>query len=411
MRKFIPLLLLLVFMVSGCSLLKNQSINSVPKNSNGSVDVSTNGKVRITFVVSVPGYTPEDADIYIGASFNGWNPGDPATKMNKVADNEYELTLEFDAGEHIEFKFTRGNWETVEKGEKGEEISNRTMEIKESGVFKFEVKHWRDFVEKGLVEVNLPHTLTGDFESFELFSPELNNKRNIIVYLPPSYKNDLQKRYPVLYMHDGQNLFDAVTSFVGEWEADETAEKLIKSGEIKEIIIVGIYNKGDQRLTEYSPWPFSSDGYTSEGKGDLYVDFIINSLKPYIDGHFRTLPDRESTAIAGSSMGGLISLYAAFKKPEIFGMVGAMSSSFWVSNGKIFDFVENAGVRNLRIYIDMGTGEGAQALKDTIKMVSLLKSIGYTDDTLLYVEDKGALHNEQFWAKRFPEMLKFFFGK
>jgi len=168
---------------------------------------------------------------------------------------------------------------------------------------------------------------------------------------------------------------------------------------------------GDQRLTEYSPWPFSNKDYSSNGKGDLYVDFVVNTLKPYIDNHFRTLTNRENTAIAGSSMGGLISLYAAFKKPEVFGMVGAMSPSFWVSDGKIFDFVKNAGAGNLKVYIDMGTGEGIQVLEDTRRMVALLKNIGQTDETLLYVEDEDALHNEKFWAKRFPKMLRFFFGK
>ena len=413
MSKIFPFLLLLVLIISACSLQQNHDPNtSMPGEvTKDSAKALSQDKVEITFRVHIPDYTPKDAKIYIGASFNGWNPGDPATEMKKVADKVYELTMKFKIGEYIEFKFTRGNWETVEKGEKGEEIPNRTMKITKSGVFEFEVKHWRDFIEKGGEEVELLHTLTGNFETFELYSPELNNKRTVIVYLPPNYKKDIQKSYPVLYMHDGQNLFDAATSFMGEWEADETAEKLIANGEIKELIIVGIYNMGDQRLTEYSPWPFSNKDYSSNGKGDLYVDFVVNTLKPYIDNHFRTLTNRENTAIAGSSMGGLISLYAAFKKTEVFGMVGAMSPSFWVSDGKIFDFVKNAGAGNLKVYIDMGTGEGIQVLEDTRRMVALLKNIGQTDETLLYVEDEDALHNEKFWAKRFPKMLRFFFGK
>ncbi|AKI98261.1 hypothetical protein IX53_04495 [Kosmotoga pacifica] len=375
------------------------------------VEPAVQGEVEVTFRVTVPNYTPDDAEIYIGGSFNNWNPGDPKTKMTKIAEKTYEITLKFDAGTLVEFKFTRGNWETVEKGEKGEEISNRAIKVKDPGVYEFDVKHWRDFVERGDIEVGIPHTLTGHFEKFQLYSPELNNERTIIVYLPPSYKKDKEKRYPVLYMHDGQNIFDTATSFVGEWEVDETCERLITLGELRELIIVGIYNTGEQRLSEYSPWPFSGDGYSSEGKGDLYVDFIINTLKPYIDTHFRTLTDNDNTAIAGSSMGGLISLYAGFRNPEVFGMVGAMSSSFWITGGKIFEFVENAGVDNLKLYIDIGTAEVEQALKDTRNMIDLLKKLGYTDKNLLYVEDEGGLHNERFWAKRFPTMVKFFFGK
>jgi len=202
--------------------------------------------------------------------------------------------------------------------------------IEKEGTYEFKVYHWRDYVE----ETGLgTHTIVGNIITFKMKIPQLDNReRRIWVYLPPDY-NQSNRRYPVLYMHDGQNLFDQATSFAGEWQVDETLERLFKEKGFA-IIVVGIDNGGERRIDEYSPWVNSE--YGRGGEGDAYVRFIVETLKPYIDSKYRTLPNE--TGIMGSSLGGLISIYAGFKYPEVFKYVGAMSPAFWF-NPEIYEFV------------------------------------------------------------------------
>lgn len=300
-----------------------------PSSSLESKTSAENG-VMVTFVVEVPDYTPEGDSIYIAGDFNGWNPGDENYKLKRRADGKWEITLSFQKGRKIEFKFTRGSWETVEKGKNGEEIPNRVLVIEKEGTYEFKVYHWRDYVEETGVGT---HTIVGNIITFKMKIPQLDNReRRIWVYLPPDY-NQSNRRYPVLYMHDGQNLFDQATSFAGEWQVDETLERLFKEKGFA-IIVVGIDNGGERRIDEYSPWVNSE--YGRGGEGDAYVRFIVETLKPYIDSKYRTLPNE--TGIMGSSLGGLISIYAGFKYPEVFKYVGAMSSAFWF-NPEIYEFV------------------------------------------------------------------------
>jgi len=247
------------------------------------------------------------------------------------------------------------------------------------------------------------HTIVGTVITIAaVWSPQLGNNRDILVYLPPDY-DDGAERYPVIYMHDGQNLFDQMTSFSDEWCVDETMEALAQQ-DIK-AIIVGIPNMSDRRIEEYSP--FESEKY-GVGRGEDYLTFICNTLKPQIDRGFRTLADREHTGIMGSSMGGLISLYAFFRYPETFGFVGAMSSAFWFADRAIFDMVADAPQVPGKIYLDVGTAEGAETVADTRRMRSLLLEKGYQADTQLsYVEESGGLHNEAAWAGRLRAALVF----
>jgi predicted alpha/beta superfamily hydrolase len=240
------------------------------------------------------------------------------------------------------------------------------------------------------------HTVVGDLRRLEgLYSPRLDNQRDVFAYLPPSYHNG-ERRYPVIYMHDGQNLFDEVTSFAEEWGVDNNMEAL---GEIGlEAIVIGISNAGDERLDEYSPF---EDNQGRGGKGDRYLDFITETLKPAIDEDFRTLPDRDHTAIVGSSMGGLISLYAFFRRGDVFGRVGALSPALWFADRAIFDFIDRAPRVDGRIYLDVGTLEGARTLGDVRQMRNLLIHKGYElDRDLLYVEDEEGQHSERHWRER-----------
>ncbi|NJE06590.1 phosphonate ABC transporter ATP-binding protein [Thermococcus sp. M36] len=362
------------------------------------------GIVKVTFIVSVPDYTQENDSVYIAGDFNGWNPGDENYRLRKRDDGKWEITLEFPYGKVIEFKFTRGSWEMVEKGKNGEGISNRRFVFKEAGTYEFTVYHWRDYVEEvGVGE----HTIVGNVTTFKMLIPQLNRTRRIWIYLPPDY-GTTDKRYPVLYMFDGQNLFDKATSFAGEWGVDETLERLFRE-EGFGIIVVGIDNGGEKRIDEYAPWV--NKEYGRGGEGDAMVRFIVGILKPYVDSHYRTLPNE--TGIMGSSLGGLMAIYAGFAYPEIFRYVGAMSSAFWF-NPEIYDFVKNAAKGPEKIYIDWGTLEGSDPsgmIETNEKMVGVLKEKGYVEgENLLVVEDGGATHNEYYWARRFPNALLWLFG-
>lgn len=249
------------------------------------------------------------------------------------------------------------------------------------------------------------HTVVGNLQVLPDFpSPELGNTRDILVYLPPSY-GTTTRRYPVIYMQDGQNLFDEATSYAGEWQVDETMELLSQVG--IEAIVVGIPNRGVERLDEYSPYVDRARG---GGKGDRYADFVVHTLKPRIDQDFRT--DREHCGIMGSSMGALISLYTFLRHPQVFGFVGAMSPAFWFGKRTIFADVQGAPFVPGRIYLDIGTREGPAMVRDTRRMEGLLRVKGYRPDhDLSYVEEHGAFHQEAAWARRLPAALSFLLGR
>jgi predicted alpha/beta superfamily hydrolase len=237
----------------------------------------------------------------------------------------------------------------------------------------------------------------------EVFSPQLYNSRDVYVYLPPSYGTG-DFRFPVIYMHDGQNLFDPALSFSGSWRVDLAMTAASRLG--FEAIVVGIANTGGSRLDEYGPFYERSLG--AGGAGDLYVDFIVDTLKPQIDDEFRTLPEREQTGIAGSSMGGLASLYAFFRTPSAFGFAGVLSPALWFGHREIFPFVEEAHAPPGRIYLDIGTREGGRSLPDTRRMRELLVAKGYREGaSLRYVEEEGARHTEAAWRRRFKKALPF----
>lgn len=233
-------------------------------------------------------------------------------------------------------------------------------------------------------------------------SPERHNERDLQIYIPPSY-DTTDNRYPVIYMHDGQNLFDDALAFAGEWEVDDYLDILSHVG--LEALVVGIPNLGEQRFDEYSPFPDAKHG---GGEGEAYVRFIAETLKPRIDREFRTLPAREHTGILGSSMGGLISLFAFFNRPATFGFAGVMSPALWFANRQIFAYVEESPVVPGNLYLDIGTGEGSEAVRNARGMKDLLVKKGYRpEENFLYVEDPGAPHSEAAWARRLPGTLSF----
>jgi len=239
-------------------------------------------------------------------------------------------------------------------------------------------------------------------ETFEVWSPQLRNRRHVDVYLPESYARG-RLRYPVVYMHDGQNLSDPSIAFGGNtWQLEGALERLRGRG--IEPIVVGLHNTGEARLAEYSPFP---DQKLGGGAGLRYFRFLVDTVKPRIDAQFRTRRDRDDTAIVGSSMGGLISLYAFFMRPSPFGRVAAMSPSIWFGQRKILDFVERARYTRGRVDVDVGTLEGAGTLRNAQALVRLLRAKGYGKDSLRYIESTGHRHTEVDWARRLPGALEF----
>lgn len=239
------------------------------------------------------------------------------------------------------------------------------------------------------------------------YSPQLGNSRTLILYLPPSYYKNPLKRYPVLYMHDGQNLFDPATAFGGnEWRVDENADGLIAGGNMDEVIVVGIYSAGANRLYEYTPCCDPSYG---GGGVDLYERFIIDTVKPFVDGSYRTLPSKDNTALMGSSLGGLASFYITRRNPSVFGKAGGMSSSFWWNNQALTQEVEVATNKvPVLYYIDAGTNN--DGLNETKRMRDALTDDGYVQgNDLYYYLAQGASHNEIYWSARLYIPLQYLF--
>jgi predicted alpha/beta superfamily hydrolase len=253
-----------------------------------------------------------------------------------------------------------------------------------------------------------------------VWSPQLRNRRDVDVYLPDSYPSGV--RYPVVYMQDGQNLSDHSTAFAGTWDLDATLHRLALRG--LDVIVVGVHNT-EERLTEYSPFADHAHG---GGRADTYLAFLVDTLKPRIDRLFRTRRDRDATAILGSSMGGLVSLYAYFRYPAVFGRAGVMSPSLWFGQGAILGFVQEARAPRGRVYVDVGTAEGAGTLRHARWLGRLLVRKGFRrrrrpaagssaslwgerrstiGSVLRYVEDGGGRHHEASWARRLEGALVF----
>ncbi|MFB6188687.1 MAG: alpha/beta hydrolase [Halapricum sp.] len=265
-------------------------------------------------------------------------------------------------------------------------------------------------------------SVVGDVRISESLTVEyLDVERELLAYLPPGY-TETDETYPVVYMHDGQNLFDEAPSNDGEWEVDETMERLAEEG--IEAIMIGIPNAGDLRPVEYSPFfdesavpdDFDSPYEGIEPAGDAYADWLIETVVPLVEDSFRVSEDRRDRGVFGSSMGGLISLYSLFRDPEWFGFAGAMSPAIGGPWHEMFDLIEDAGLVDARIYVDVGSEEfpddpdrSAEFEAGAERLVETLESLGYDDD-LQFVYDEGAIHHEDAWARRFPDAIRFLLG-
>ena len=237
-----------------------------------------------------------------------------------------------------------------------------------------------------------------------LAMPGLERTRTLRIYLPPSYATS-DRRYPVIYMHDGQNLFDDATSFAGEWGVDETMDALARTQGF-EAIVVGIDNGGDKRMNELNAWPHPEFG---AAEGAQYLGFLVDVVKPHIDQHYRTEPGRNSTAIMGSSMGGLASHYAIHARPDVFGMAGVLSPSYWAA--PLLDDEARATPlpADARMYLYAGSKEGAATTGDARRMHEQLAATSAPENLSLRIVEL-AEHNEAAWRAEFPRAVGWLFG-
>ncbi len=342
-------------------------------------------------IASLPEYHPSDSALYLAGSFNGWSPQDKNYQFQKEASGNYFFETKLADGMH-EFKITRGSWAKVECKKGGADIQNRFLELSSDTSINLIIEEWADrFVKKPRISTarKSVHIIDTAFVILQL-----KRVRRVWIYLPPSYTSS-QKHYPVLYMHDGQNVFDDSTSFAGEWGVDEILDSI--SSRKKEIIVVAVDHGGQKRINEYCPYNMEKFG---KGEGNQYLDFLVKTLKPFIDRNYRTEKDKQNTFIAGSSMGGLISMYAVLKYPKVFGGAGVFSPAFWVGP-KIFDDIKTKGkLVNSKIYFYCGGQEGETMEPDMKKAFEEMRQVSKSKMTCVIRPD--GKHTEWVWREEFP---------
>ena len=260
---------------------------------------------------------------------------------------------------------------------------------------------------------------TGDLRLHEFRSRTFRNTRFVRVWLPPGYDDpaNVGHQYPVLYLNDGQNLFEAAIAFGGvEWQVDETADRLIREGVVAPMIVVGVDNTGKSRIREYMPHR-SLQPMMLRVRGASYPKFLMKEVMPFVAGNYRVASGPENTGLGGSSLGALIALYTAAIRPDVFGRLLLESPSLWASNRQMIRESRSVSLWPQRIYLATGTNEAGREDKnrsmvdDVRELAGIFQRAGVDDSRLRIVIDEGASHNEAAWAKRFPEALSFLFGR
>jgi predicted alpha/beta superfamily hydrolase len=353
-------------------------------------------------LTSIPSNTPVSDQIYICGSFNNWAVGSANSILQVQTNGTRKITLTNVSGT-IEFKFNRGNWDTPEGTAQGGFIPNRTYNTANGSSLNLTIAGWEDLPVSGT------STAIGNVQilSTNFNMPQLNRNRKIWLYLPSDYNTATTKNYPVIYMHDAQNLFDQNTSFSGEWQVDETLAALQSQGNYG-AIVVGIDNGGSERINEYSPWVNTQYG---GGQGDEYIDFIKNTLKPYIDANFRTKTDAQNTALFGSSMGGLISLYGVATYPSTFGKAGIFSPSIWFARTDVMNYINGKNFTStpLRLYFLGGTTESTTLVSDMQAARNAFISKGVVAQEAKLLTHTDGAHSEWYWRREFGAAYTFLF--
>jgi predicted alpha/beta superfamily hydrolase len=340
---------------------------------------------KVTFQLHLPAYHSNSA-VYIAGDFNNWNPGDDRFRSGTT-----QLTIHLPKGSYA-YKFTRGNWQTVETGDGGTAMENRALLVDKDTTINIIIQDWADhFPPKAKKSTATKNVLVFDTA---FYMPQLNRYRTIRVYVPGSYAAT-RRKYPVLYLHDGQNVFDENTAFSGEWGVDEALDTL--GPVIGESIVVAIDHGGEKRLHEYAPYDMEKYG---KGEGDGYVDFLVKTLVPRIRKTYRVKQGRKHRFIAGSSMGGLISFYALLKYPKTFGGAGVFSPAFWIAPQLKEAIPAKSKKVKSRIYFYAGKAESESMVP---QLLQIFERMNYNSKAKMttVIRTEGQ-HNEARWRQEFP---------
>ncbi|MCK6604081.1 MAG: hypothetical protein L6Q59_04200 [Ignavibacteriaceae bacterium] len=340
---------------------------------------------------------PDTAAVYITGNqtaFGGWNPS--GAKLNKLNDTLWTGVYYFDKCTDLEYKFTLGTWKFEALNRDGLIPPNHRHKLCEDYVSEIRVEKW------GGITGGFKGQVTGNTKIFNLPGRDLIAGRDLIVWLPPSYESDPGREYPLLLMHDGQNIFDPATSAFGvDWQIDEAADSLMRSGRIPDVIIAGLYNSR-ARSKEYTP------GDT----GTAFMKYIVDEVIPLLKKEFRVKEGRENLYTGGSSAGGTISFMLVWNYPELFSGAMCFSPAFKIGSLDVVKYPQNhdGPEKGLRFYFDNGgAGLEARLQPGLDEMIKELNRIGYTEGRdYIVVIDKEAEHNEPAWAKRIPAALLWF---
>ncbi len=351
---------------------------------------------KITFILHAPELA-DSSTVYITGNtsqLGSWDPG--KVSMEYQGDHTWSKKVQLQEPQLIEYKYTLGSWELEATNVSGQPLPNFSIRVSGDTIIQDEVKHWS--------KSNAKKTFTGGITGTLKYHRDLAGgslpKRDLVVWLPPGYNEKNSKRYPVLYMHDGQNVFDPATSSYGvDWRIDEISDSLIRAKAIEPVIVVGIYNTPD-RMEEYIPGD----------KGSAYMDFVVNEVKPLIDQTYRTKPDRKHTLVGGSSAGGIMAFMLTWEYPQVFSKAICMSPAFKIQH---IDYVKdvlayNGKKKKLYFYIDNGGIELEERLQPGIDdMLAALRQKGYKENRdFVWVKAPEDKHNEAAWARRMPAALK-----
>lgn len=355
---------------------------------------STNAQTSI-FLESVPQNTPMLDLLYVTYKLDD-DTSKAVTRTMRKKDNHYYFLIEDEPeGMTCTVKVHRGSDASAERNAETNEPMTHQVLIQNGSIFGISVAEWLD------IPINTSMNEQVLILDTDMLIPQLNKRRRVWVYLPEEYEVS-GLSYPVIYMQDGQNLFDRFTSYVGEWKVDETLSALKGC---KKSIVVGIDNGGADRRNEYS---FSvHDSLHPTPQGDAYLEFLVKNLKPVIDYHFRTLKDRENTMIGGSSMGANISLAALIKYPQVFSKAMVLSPAFWLDPELERMVGDHTPKTDSKIYFSCGTNEGAgDVLQKMLSMNNLMFDIGYQPEQIFMMDWPNGEHNEAFWAEEFPRAYR-----
>lgn len=352
----------------------------------------TNSQNKIVFKITELPNENAVQHIFASGSFNNWNPAD-TNFLFKKNNGIWELTTSIGKGSY-EYKITKGSWATVECDEKGNDIENRNLIVNGNQEYSIKIAGWQDQYSIARKQTASKQVIVLDTA---FYIPQLNRYRRVWVYLPKNYRQASCKKYPVLYMHDGQNVFDEATSYSGEWGVDEFLDSVNSK-----LIVVAIDHGNNKRLNEYNPYDSKRFG---AGEGKQYATFIVETLKPFIDKKYNTKRERKFTYTAGSSMGGLISTYLLAKYSHVFGGAGIFSPAYWVAGDSIYTSLQP--LQKSKIYFYAGYEESDEMVPDMLKAFKILE----TQNNQIRVSIKSnATHSEVAWRKEFSGFYYWLMG-